>query len=61
MVVFYLKLISTQSQNIMNYNNMFRPFKAKKVDTFVLKVLQPMRGAHDELVRHSTRGVRQND
>ena len=45
----------------MNYNNMFRPLKAKKVDTFVLKVLQPMRGAHDELVRHSTRGVREND
>ena len=45
----------------MSYNDMFRPFKAKKVDTFVLKVLHPMRGAHDELVRHSTRGVRQND
>ena len=41
---------------------MFRPLKAKEVDTFVLKVLQPMRGAHDELVRHYMgTGVRQND
>ena len=41
---------------------MFRRFKAKKLDAIVLKVLQPMRGAHDELLRQNmVTGVRQND